>query len=188
MTHVIPALGRPPDAPGMTLYPDLPFDARGLSRRRTLHLRVLRRAARLERALRGGGVRLRAIELRSLRSFAAMLQGPFRTHLADEERDTFPRLAREFPELGGTLARLAEEHAELRAMSADLVVQLARAPSTERDERLLVLGTDLTELLRLHIHVEEHAVYGWIERLLPPARPRRGPRPSRRASRPHGTP
>jgi hypothetical protein len=36
MTHVIPALGRAPDAPGMTPYPDLPFDARGLSRLRTL--------------------------------------------------------------------------------------------------------------------------------------------------------
>jgi hypothetical protein len=83
MTHVIPALGRAPDAPGMTSHPDLPFDARGLSRRRTLHLRVLRRAARLERALRGGGARLGATELRSLRSFTAMLQGPFLAHLAD---------------------------------------------------------------------------------------------------------
>jgi hypothetical protein len=73
-------------------------------------------------------------------------------------------------------------------MSADLVALLAREPGAERDERLLVLGTDLTELLRLHLHVQEHAVYGWIERLLPPERPRRGPKRLHRAPRPRETP
>src|SRR5574339_256608 len=96
-------------------------------------------------------------------------------------------LACAFPELGFTLARLREEHDELRAMISDLVLLLEREPSAERDEQLFVLGTDLTELLRLHIHAEEHAAYDWIARLVPPARPRRGGGPRRRPSGPDGT-
>ena len=188
MTCVIHAPAGPTDAPDMAIPPDPPLDGRLLSHLRTEHVRVLRRAARLERALRGGGGRLRALELRSLRAFAAMLAGPFVAHLDVEERDTFTRLARAFPELGATLARLREEHAELRAMISDLVLLLEREPSAERDEKLFVLGTDLTELLRLHIHAEEHAAYGWIARLVPPARQRRGSGPRGGPSGPGGNP
>jgi len=145
------------------------LDARLLSRLRTEHARTLRRAERLERSLRGVD-RLGSLELHSLRSLAAQLAGPFAAHLDAEERDLFPRLERAFPELSGTLGRMLEEHGELRAMVVDLGALLARDASPARDERLFVLGTDLSELLRLHIHVEEHAVYGWFERWLRSAR------------------
>lgn len=181
MTSVIlrPAGGS--DAPGMNSGPDRPLDARLLSRLRTEHQRILRRASRLDRVLRGAG-RLQSLELRALRTFAAVLSGPFATHIALEERSAFPRLANAFPELAGTLARLCEEHAELRALTEDLTAQLERDSSPDRDERLFVIGTDLTELLRLHIHSEERAAYDWIGHLLPVARP--APRAARRQERP----
>jgi len=153
----------------MDLRSEKPLDTRVLSRLRAEHRRVLRGVSRLERALHGGG----GGAVRTLHAFTALLARPFLEHLATEERDTFPRLARAFPELGGTLARLIEEHVELRAMVADLHAQLARPSSADRDERLFVLGSDLAELLRLHIHVEEQAAFAWIERLVPHARRRR---------------
>lgn len=156
----------------MVLHRDPTLDARALVRLRTEHVRILRRANRLQRALRGGG-RLNSLEMRSLRAFSRLLANSFLDHLASEERDTFARLERSFPELGGTLDRLREEHDELRAMIADLATLLDREPGEERDERLFVLGSDLTELLRLHIHAEEHAAYDWIARLPAPAPPRR---------------
>ncbi len=161
-----------------------------LGRLRSEHRRTLRRARRVEQLLRSGGAgRLRAIELRSLQSFAAFLLGAYAGHMSAEEAAVFPRLEQEFPELAETLRRLRADHAELRAMSRDLEKLLSAAASERRDERLFVLVLDLAELMNLHFHAEEHAVFGWLDRLqaTPQSSKRsRGPRraSSRRRARP----
>ncbi len=186
MTAVIRLRPARPDATDMDPTNENTGASGTRARLRSEHGRTLRRARRVEEMLRSGGAgRMRAVEHRSLRSFAAFLLGAYERHMSAEESVVFPRLEQEFPELGETLRRLRADHDELRAMSRDLERLLSAAPGERRDERLFVLVMDLVELMRLHFHAEEQAVFGWLGRLraAPAASKRsRGPRraPSRR--------
>jgi hemerythrin-like domain-containing protein len=143
------------------------------------HRRLLRRATNLERRMRTGPGPPPG---RAARALAEALAGPFATHLQVEEEQVFPRLARLYPELSGTLERLRADHDELRALRADLAALIASAPDRARDERLGVVLGDLTDLMRLHFRTEEHAVFRWAARArarahaTPPHGARRRPR------------
>lgn len=127
------------------------------------HARVLERLAALDAGLLGGSA---AIDEAPLRDLAAHLERQFATHMAAEERVLFPALRAAFPEGRGTLEPLLADHAEMRQMLVELFGLLARAAGAARDEQLVVLARDLSDLLRLHIRKEESVVLDVAERVL----------------------
>lgn len=130
---------------------------------RTDHRGVLDRVARLEADLAAGPV---SFDEAPLRALVAHLQRQFSTHMAAEDSVLYPALRRAFPEVGGTIDPLLADHAELRAMLAALDRLLARPRDRARDEQLIVLARDLSDLLRLHIHREESIVLDVASRVL----------------------
>jgi hemerythrin-like domain-containing protein len=91
--------------------------------------------------------------------------------MAAEESGPYATLAAPFPELREPLARLRADHGTLREMTRDLADLLAAPADARRDERLLVLISDLAELLRLHFRAEERLAFEWRTRF----EPARGP-------------
>ncbi len=85
-----------------------------------------------------------------------------------EDALLYPLLGDLLPEARVTLAPLAEDHVELRCLLAGLATTLARPRSAARDEQVAVQLRDLIDLLRLHIHREETAVFEMAERILDP--------------------
>ncbi len=100
---------------------------------------------------------------------ARYLTGAFAAHVAAEDDVLYPALASQLPELALTLEPLRADHAELKDMSRNLLELLALPRSALRHEQLMVLGRDLSDLLRLHIRKEERSVLDWSERALPVA-------------------
>lgn len=127
------------------------------------HARVLERLAALDAGRLGDS---RPPDVVSLRDLATHLERQFATHMAAEERVLFPALRAAFPEGRGTLDPLTADHAEMRQMLVDLCGLLDRSPGAARDEQLLVLARDLSDLLRLHIRKEESVVFDVAERVL----------------------
>jgi hemerythrin-like domain-containing protein len=103
---------------------------------------------------------------RPFQVMADYLAGPFSAHLAVEERVMFPALRAALPELAPVLGPLREDHAAIREMSESMGELLARPATPRRDEQLLVLGRDLTDLIRLHVRKEERTVMDWSERVV----------------------
>ena len=165
--------------------------AGAFARLRTQHRQALARLDSFEPALRHA--RRHVLDERPFRAVARYLTGPFAVHLAAEDGVLYPALTRQLPELALTLEPLRAEHAELHDMTRGLVEFLARPRTAARDEQLVVLGRDLTDLLRLHMRKEERSVLDWSEQALPavvkgelrlriagilsPPRPRKGVRP-----------
>lgn len=127
------------------------------------HERVLERIARLEQGNFAAQVPLDETPLRDL---VAHLERQFATHMAAEDSVLYPALRTAFPEVGGTIDPLLADHAELRAMLAALAEMLSRPRSRARDEQIVVLARDLSDLLRLHIHREESVVLDVASRVL----------------------
>ena len=129
------------------------------------HGRLLARLDELERqVLSGAG----APDEQALRELVAVLERQFATHMAAEDAILFPALDDAFPVLQATLEPLREDHLELRLMLATLAEQLSRPVSPPRAEQVVVLARDLTDLLRLHVHREEAAVFDVAQRALTP--------------------
>lgn len=138
--------------------PDDPFLAF-----RSDHARVLGALEALEVwALPGGG----PLDEQPLRELVALLERQFATHMAAEDAVLYPALRTAFPEVGGTIDPLLADHAELRATLAALGGLLALAQDRARDEQLMVLSRDFTDLLRLHIRKEESLVLDVASRVL----------------------
>jgi len=127
------------------------------------HARVLGVLATLETNVLGGGG---SFDEQPLRDLVALLERQFATHMAAEDAVLYPALRRSFPEVGGTIDPLLADHAELRATLAALGELLAHSPGDARDEQLVVLARDFTDLLRLHIRKEESLVLDVASRVL----------------------
>ena len=127
------------------------------------HARVLERLATLDAGILGGS---RPIDEAPLRDLATHLERQFATHMAAEERVLFPALRAAFPEGRGTLEPLLADHSELRQMLVTLCALLERSPDAARDEQIVVLARDFSDLLRLHIRKEESFVFDVAERVL----------------------
>ena len=161
MTRVIRRGVEAGDAAAMEVTPAAPDDP-FLAFRRD-HARVLGSLDALEAsALVGGG----PLDERPLRELVALLERQFATHMAAEDAVLYPALRTAFPEVGGTIDPLLADHAELRATLAALGELLALSPGRARDEQLVVLARDFTDLLRLHIRKEESLVLDVASRVL----------------------
>jgi hemerythrin-like domain-containing protein len=127
------------------------------------HSRVLERLEALDRGvLRATG----PLDDAPLRDLVAHLERQFGTHMAAEDHVLYPALRAAFPPARSTLEPLLADHAELRQMLIALAALLREAPSSGREERLVVQARDLSDLLRLHIRREESIVLAVASRVL----------------------
>lgn len=165
MTPVIPATVRRAEYPLVSTTPDPVAAGDPFAPFRRDHARLLARLDDLERRVLSGAAEL---DEGALRELVAVLERQFATHMAAEDAVLFPALDDAFPVLGATLEPLRQDHLELRLMLATLSEQLSRPVSASRAEQLVVLARDLTDLLRLHIHREEAAVFDVAQRALTP--------------------
>jgi hemerythrin-like domain-containing protein len=157
-------------AGGRTLgeEPTMPFREQAFQSFRDDHRNVLARLATVEARLAATGAAApAAAEEPALRELVRHLDAQFATHMRDEENVLFPALAAALPETAAGLDGLRDEHTELRQMLADIATLLDQGPSAARDERLHVQMRDFIDLLRLHVHKEEDAVFRVASRVLP---------------------
>ncbi len=133
------------------------------------HRRVLDLLAVTEREAFTGPRTLAPSAETHLAALVVRLRLQFSTHMTAEDALLYPLLGDLLPEARVTLAPLAEDHVELRCLLASLAESLARRPGAARDEQVAVQLRDLIDLLRLHIHREETAVFEMAERILDPA-------------------
>lgn len=107
-----------------------------------------------------------ALDESLVRELVAHLSRQFATHMTAEDAVLYPALDAAFPEGRRVLEPLRADHAELRDLLALLAktVDLPRTP--RRDERLAVAMRDFVDLLRIHIHKEESAVFDVVPRVL----------------------
>jgi len=133
------------------------------------HARLLEQLDQLERGAFGAAA---APDPAPLRALVPVLERQFATHMAAEDAVLYPAMAAALPACRTTLEPLAADHLELRLMLATLGQRLAEAASPVRDEQVRVLARDLVDLLRLHIHREEAAVFDLAARVLSPAESR----------------
>jgi len=133
------------------------------------HHRVLERAAAVETAVLGGGVRpMGPATERELREALAVFESHFRGHVTAEDEVLFPALVRTLPETRRSVEPLESEHADLRDMLARLAATLAEPARPDRDEQIGVQLRDFIDLLRIHIRKEEALVMRVAEQVLPP--------------------
>jgi hemerythrin-like domain-containing protein len=134
------------------------------------HRRVLGELDRLEGAVLQGAHRgrLGPRALAAAEGAAAFLLQQFATHMAVEEDVLYPALAEAFPEARPSLRPLQVEHAELRSMLTRLAGLLREPQEAARDEQITVQVRDLIDLLRLHVHKEDAAVFTVAARVLTP--------------------
>ena len=112
--------------------------------------------ARLEEAAAGAA---------PLPGFLAFLQGEVQEHFALEEDFLFPALARHRQLAEGPLVVMEAEHAEFRALVAELAVAL-RASNAEA---ATTAAREIVGLLRAHIHKEDHVLFPMASHVLSPA-------------------
>lgn len=102
----------------------------------------------------------------ALRAPLALLEHQFATHMAAEDGVLYPAIQGAFPTGRATLEALRADHAELRLMLETLLQGVGAPASAARDEQLQVVLRDFVDLLRLHIHREESAVFDVASRVL----------------------
>jgi hemerythrin-like domain-containing protein len=118
-----------------------------------------------------GAVDVRGV-LDRLRQSNDYFAGQFEAHMQEEERALFPFLERQKPEGPALVARLRQEHAEIRRLREEFGKCLAVAFEIEDDPPKMVLrdvlafGWELWELLDNHAHVETQAVHQGADRYL----------------------
>ena len=127
------------------------------------HARVLAQADQLERQVLAAAV---TPDEALLGEAVELLRRQFATHMTAEEAVLYPAIQLAFPSGRSTLEALREDHVELRLMLATISRWLEAARSPERDEQVQVVLRDLIDLLRLHIHREESAVFVVASRVL----------------------
>lgn len=132
------------------------------------HARVLEHLAATERAVFSAPRTLAPGATPRLAELVSRLDRQFASHMTAEDALLYPLLGDLLPEARVTLAPLAEDHVELRCLLASLARTLERRAGVARDEQLAVQVRDLIDLLRLHIHREETAVFEMAERILDP--------------------
>jgi hypothetical protein len=100
-----------------------------------------------------------------LREVSACLATQFEAHMEEEESTLFPLLEQEKPEGADLVARLRQEHAEIRRRRAEFDDCLTVADGLEGGATrvvlmdLLIYGWDLWEYLDYHAHIETRAVH-----------------------------
>jgi hypothetical protein len=115
------------------------------------------------------GVRCVLTRLRESNRFFA---SRFEAHMDEEERTLFPYLERQEPEGPALVARLRQEHAEIRRLREELGKCLAVASEIEDEPPRMVLrdvlafGWELWEALDNHAHAETQAVHQAAARYL----------------------
>ncbi len=127
------------------------------------HARVLAQADQLERQVLAATA---APDETLLGETVELLRRQFATHMTAEETVLYPAIQLAFPSGRSTLEALREDHIELRLMLATISRLLDASRSPERDEQVQVVLRDLVDLLRLHIHREESAVFDVASRVL----------------------
>ena len=105
----------------------------------------------------------------ALNELVDFVEAQFATHMRAEEEVLYPSLEELFPEAAPSLTPLRAQHGELRTMLMRLRAVLGEPPSAGRDEQISVQVRDFVDLLRIHIHNEEAAVFGVAARVLTPA-------------------
>ena len=163
MTAVIPGSGSRADHACMQTPATQPDRADPFGPFRRDHARVLGQLDVLEPSVMAGA---EALDEALLGRAVALLRSQFATHMAAEESALYPAIQSAFPAGRSTLEALRADHAELRLMLAAIAGRLGVARSFERDEQLRVVLRDLIDLLRLHIHREESAVFDVALRVL----------------------
>ena len=130
---------------------------------RSDHACVLAQVNELERQmLAGAGLPDEAL----LREAVALLVDQFATHMTAEESILYPAIQAAFPAGCSTLESLRADHVELRLMLQSVLQWLEAPASADRGEQLSVVLRDFVDLLRLHIHREESAVFDVALRVL----------------------
>jgi iron-sulfur cluster repair protein YtfE (RIC family) len=163
MTAIMATVVAAPDHVCMQTNPSLAVEHDPFGQFRADHVRVLAEIGRLEqRALAGGGVP----DEPALRAAAELLTIQFATHMTAEEKVLYPAIRAAFPAGRATLEALNADHTELRLMLAAITRWLDAPASAGRDEQLQVVLRDFIDLLRLHIHREESAVFDVASRVL----------------------
>ncbi len=168
MTRVIRGPVPGTEAGSVSTAPAHPSDPGPFARFRADHQAVLVRLEAMEARLAPGALAERAND-EELRDLVRLLERQFATHMAAEDALLFPAVAEAFPAAGGTLAQLQADHVELRLMLATLARWAWRGDAGVPVEQVLVALRDFVDLLRLHIHREEIAVFDVATRALSPA-------------------
>jgi len=167
MTHVIRGSRATPDADSMTpREPGTRTAAAIFEPFRADHARVLAQLTALERAMAGTGNGLDAAAEAGMDALLRLLRKQFATHVTAEEAALYPALLEALPETAPRLAPLSAEHRDMRTMLARLHRLLEQPATPARDEQVVVQVRDLVDLLRIHIHKEELAVFDVAERVL----------------------
>ena len=163
MTAVIVGVGARVDAVDMST-PHTPRRVPApFARLRAEHARVLDRLDASERTLTDPS----ALDESTFLAMARDLKEALDLCFAVEGAVLFPALIQQLPELALALEALLDDHVEFRDMTRSFAVLLEQANAPNRAEQLVVLGRDLTDLLRLHIHKQERLILNWSERVLP---------------------
>jgi iron-sulfur cluster repair protein YtfE (RIC family) len=103
--------------------------------------------------------------LHRLRDSNEFFATQFASHMAEEETTLFPLLEQLQPEGPALVARLRQEHAEIRRKREEfgncleLAVELEEGLTTMVRRDLLAYGWELLELLDNHAHAETQAVH-----------------------------
>ena len=157
-----------PRTPASSAHRPPPRHASPFAGFRSDHARVLSQLDTIETELsrsRGFGARASA----TLGPVVEVFARQFATHMTAEDALLYPWLGETLPESRITLDALGADHSELRSLLSGIAQGLAQRAGRKRDEQLRVQLRDFVDLLRIHIHNEEAAVFGVAERVLSPA-------------------
>ena len=137
---------------------------------RTDHRQLLAWLDEIETVMQvGGRYGSSPLTARALDELVDFVEAQFATHMRAEEEVLYPALEELFPEAAPSLSPLRAQHRELRAMLMRLRIALRETSTPGRDEQVAVQVRDFVDLLRIHIHNEEAAVFGVAARVLSPA-------------------
>jgi hemerythrin-like domain-containing protein len=119
------------------------------------HQEVLARLAAVEADLQTGGDH-------ELGAFGAYLELEVMQHFTLEEQALFPPLARHLSMTQGPLAVMNAEHAEFRELLQGLTAAVRAGAYADQRAH----AGEIIELLRAHIHKEDHVLFPMAEQLL----------------------
>jgi hemerythrin-like domain-containing protein len=110
--------------------------------------------------------------LGKLQEINAYFATQFEAHLEEEETTLFPLLEQQKPEGPELVARLRQEHEQIRSKRKDFgncldfAIELDDGLTKMVLRDLLIYGLDLWEILDKHAHVETQAVHQCVARFL----------------------
>ena len=135
---------------------------------RTDHHRLLAWLDEIETVMLqvGGRLGISPLTASALDELVDFIEAQFATHMRAEEKVLYPAFEELFPEAAPSLSPLRAQHGELRTMLTRLRILLRESSTPDRDEQVAVQMRDFVDLLRIHIHNEEAAVFGVAARVL----------------------